>query len=63
MDKNTLVIIVCSSVLATALVFAIGYTIQLVEDLRYRRRKAREAKMAKDAEQDERLYAIERNRR
>lgn len=63
MDKNTIIIIVCSSLLATALVFAIGYTIQAVEDLRYRRRKAREAKLAKDAEQDERLYAIERNRR
>jgi hypothetical protein len=63
MDKHTLIIIVCSAILATALVFAIGFGIQAIQDWSYRRSKARKEKLAKDAEQDERLYAIERNRR
>lgn len=63
MDKHTLIIILCSSVLATALVFAIGFSIQAIQDWSYRRSKAREDKLAKDAEQDERLALIERSRR
>jgi hypothetical protein len=63
MDKHTLIIIVCSAILATGLVFAIGFGIQSIQDWSYRRSKAREDKLAKDAEQDERLALIERSRR